>query len=258
MEDPAGSCSPLIPTRPDRRAADHGLSSVIVELKQSLVSPLDSCPLLPSSFIRSENIIVFLFFGPNVIFGLICLRVLIIKLMKRSKLLWFSCLLQLWSEGTEPEAPFYTRDTHTSPLSPLGGKRTRLWWIVIGDLTGTMASTLSADEEQVGLGTIYSGVITPFLSPHDRNSSLGPTWRYVAVCSDVCAPHRNQSAVRNGGCVAKRVFRVWNGNLVSISGALLLTLHHCQFLSGGWDERLRNRSNVCGCNTYIALTELMF
>lgn len=55
----------------------------------------------------------FLFFGPNVIFGLICLRVLIIKLMKRSKLLWFSCLLQLWSEGTEPEAPFYTRDTHT-------------------------------------------------------------------------------------------------------------------------------------------------
>lgn len=32
-----------------------------------------------------------------------------------------------------------------------------------------------------------------------------------------------------------------SGNNVSISGALLLWLHHCQFLSSGWAQVLRNR-----------------
>lgn len=95
-----------------------------------------------------------------------------------------------------------------------------------------MAATLSADEEQVGPESLCAYTFF-FLSVFDR-PELSQPQPYLEVFGPVhcvCAPLRVAMAVRNGGFVAKWSASAESGNIVSISGALLLELHHCQFLS---------------------------
>lgn len=77
-------------------------------------------------------------------------------------------------------------------------RRTRLGYGQIGDYAGTMAATLSADEEQVGPDELFGGFFLFFcfflffsVSHRLRNASspLGPTWRYFGpVRFACCAP----------------------------------------------------------------------
>lgn len=92
---------------------------------------------------------------------------------------------------------------------------------VIGELTGTMAATLSAEEEQVGLDSLFFMLARLSLRVTSRQkcSNRGATWRYFWPCA-LRVRNRSElamSAVRNG-FVAKWS-RKQSGNAVSISGA---------------------------------------
>lgn len=95
-----------------------------------------------------------------------------------------------------------------------------------------MAATLSAEEEQVGLEILYAHTYSflCYIALHVPASAR--PGGILALC--IACAHRGElaTAVRNG-FVAKWS-RMWSGNIVSISRALLLSLHYCQFLSRSW------------------------